>query len=158
MPNWINIPILPRLRVRLRISKVDEVAEPFYLKSGVRPITDFDKLLRSAKLASSGTDIDASSTGWKTALTVPVGKRWDFINFHGFRGGSTIQYDKVAFNNGSLRMEVAGFSGSGNYQQELTQGHVLEEGWTVEVQIIVAHATDSFTLYAEYIEEDAYRQ
>tara|TARA_Y100000310_G_scaffold176071_1_gene176204 strand:+ start:316 stop:699 length:384 start_codon:yes stop_codon:yes gene_type:complete len=125
---------------------------------GVRPTTDFDKLLKTAKITSSGTDIDPSSTGWKTAFAVPQGKRWEFINFHGYRGGSTIKFDKVAFNNGTFRMEVAGFTGTGNYQQELTQPHVLEEGWTVEVEITVGHVSDSFTLLAEYNEEDAYRE
>lgn len=114
----------------------------------VVPITDFDELLRAAKLKTVTADISA---GVATLFTVPSGKRWRLTLIS--KASVSTNSIGVLINDGttSVRVTAIGTAALVTY----TQGMIMEQSWILRAE--QGNALDSAIVFEiHYIEEDAF--
>lgn len=128
----------------------------------ITPISDMDRLLATS-IASAGSAVDVSTTGWKVGFTVPAGKRYflQVINCNGTTGttarttnfGVSTSATGISATNG---VKFPDFTATNNGTYVLNQEIILEPGYTVQFWVSTANAGDYMTMAIWGRQEDVY--
>lgn len=146
--------IIQRLISRFKL--VRSADEEFQLSETIVPITSADDLISQPDIAQL-TAIDVSSTGNKTGLTVPVGKRWKVSAIEVKSTSGTWTASSLSINDGTHSMKVyAPASSASTLIFSFGAPTTFDTGWTVTFYVDAVSVNGAATCSALVVEEDAY--
>ncbi len=151
------VSILPRLfkRFTAQTSPLDP-AEALPIIPAIYLISSVDELLKTAKI-EVGTQVLPGATGAIIVLTVPNGKRWDVRAFRCYRSnGAAEEINTLEVFDGTSAIQLDVYTATSDYSSMLIRRCILEEGWSLRVNVSTHNAGDGLTAQAYVLEEDAY--
>lgn len=154
--DYTSVPIRSRLVSRFNLQEYAQDPNAMLVMANrIQPVTQVDDLLRTIEIDNYGPT-DPTSTGFKTGWTVPNGERWGLIayQFLGSTAGTTL--GGIRLNNGTNTITIDSPSAAQYIDTLLVQRVPVQEGWTIEFQVVAYNATDTVTGYLLYEKEDSY--
>jgi len=152
---WIpsSADIDSRLVDRFSLGPDVQVNNPYWLIRTIQPVTNADELKQYPDILTQTRDISAGGGGYTSYFLVPSGKRYRLLSL---RRNVTTANSQVAISDpDGHRIQITSASTSGE-RVDFTNGHVLDEGWNIEMQDTGNGADTSRSMQIWIIEEDSF--